>query len=448
MFRRILILLLVLMLVALFPACGRADDTFAISFDDGRPLPEHAGSAEIPPLPLVSMDVIQEKAANPPVNYTDFKAVWLSQYDLMDVFTANGTQRSAADFAQYATKIFQNILQSGFNTVILQVRPNGDSFYPSSLYPASRYVTGGYERSFTYDPLAILIEKAHEQGLSVHAWINPLRCMSSENLLKIDDRYPIYDWYHASDPPDRIVEVDSLLYLNPAYPEVRELIVAGAREILETYPVDGLHMDDYFYPTTAQSFDQTSYDAYLAAGGTLSLSDFRRDNLNLLVAELYALTKAVHPDLLFTISPAGNLDRVYHSHYADVFTWCSTEGYLDAIIPQIYFGMEHETHPFDATLTEWADIVTCDSIRLFCGMTLEKAASEVDPYAGSGKEEWAQQKDVLYRSLSAVQKEEKCRGLVCFSYQYFYDPLNGKPVTATQAELSTFLPLLRTIHFD
>ncbi|MBR5869169.1 MAG: family 10 glycosylhydrolase [Clostridia bacterium] len=445
MSRRFVALLLLFLTLLLFASCDKRGEDAIVTFEEGDSLPSHLVLEEEVPDPMVSVDVLMDKAAHPPVNYDNFKAVWLSQYDLMDVFLKGETQRSAADFSTYVTNIFQNIAESGFNTVILQVRPNGDSFYPSGIYPTSRYVTGDYGKSLTYDPLEILVDKAHQAGLSIHAWINPLRLMSEGNLQKVDSGYPIRRWY--DDPTangTRIVQVNSLLDLNPAYPEVRELILAGAREILETYHVDGLHLDDYFYPTTDPGFDAA---AYAADGRGLSLAEFRRDCLNKLIADLYTLTKAVDPALLFTISPAGNLTNVYESDYADVYTWCGEPGYVDAIIPQVYFGLEHETHPFEATLLEWLAIPRCDSVRLFCGMTLEKAKTGTDPYAGSGENEWSQSKDILSRCLALVRENPHCSGVAFFSYQYLFHPLTGEPVEATKIELSTLLPGLQTIKF-
>ena len=441
--RQRIIPLLLFFLTLTLAACGRQQGDTIVTFEERDSLPSHQVLEEEIPFPTVPMEVLMEKEMQPPVNHADFKAVWLSQYDMTDLFAADKAQ-----FTRYAEVIFQKLADSGFNTVIVQVRPNGDSFYPSEIYPASHYVTGAYGRQLSYDPLEILADQAHQAGLSIHAWINPLRLMSGDNLEKIDPKYQIRAWY---DDPEangtKLLQVGSLYYLNPAYPEVRDLIVAGAREILENYPVDGLHLDDYFYPTTDESFDQAAYQDYLMEGGTLSLGDFRREQLNLLIAGLYRATKEVDAGILFTVSPAGNLKTVYEEDYADVYTWCREAGYLDAIIPQIYFGLAHETHPFDQTLLEWAAIPRAESVRLFCGMTLEKAKTGTDPYAGSGKTEWSQSKDILSRCLNLVRENSHYGGVSFFSYQYLFHPLTGKPVEATQAELSTLLPGLQAAKF-
>ena len=120
-----------------------------------------------------------------PSRLRDVKAMWLSQFDLNKVYTNGGRQRAEDDFRNRIAGILQNVADNGFNTVIVQVRPNADSFYPSDLYAPSAYVTGSYANDFTYDPFSILIEEARARGLSVHAWINPLRGVTTSELQKM-----------------------------------------------------------------------------------------------------------------------------------------------------------------------------------------------------------------------------------------------------------------------
>lgn len=393
---------------------------------------------------------VTEAPTEPPTveSDTDMKAMWLSQFDLYNVYTSGGAQRTEASFAVLIDSIMQKIADCGFNTVIVQVRPNADSMYPSAYFPMSSYVVGAYGKDASYDPLPILIEKAHAYGLSVHAWINPLRCMTTTQITQISSRYTLRQWY--DDPLTNgtyLVASGNNYYLNPAYGEVRNLIVDGAREILECYDVDGLHMDDYFYPTTDAAFDATAYSEYLQSGGTASLADFRRGELNKLIAALYSAVKAIDSDLQFGISPAGNINTVYNSHYADVYTWCSQPGYLDYICPQVYFGMEHQSWDFAKTCKIWQDIITREDIDLIIGMTLGKALSGEDAYAGTGKYEWRDNKDVLLQCLQTTKDFSKCQGVAYFCYQYFYDPVSGTSVAETQTERDNFLPLLKQISW-
>ena len=366
------------------------------------------------------------------LNYPEMKAMWLSQYDLNPVYTDGGHQRSEKSYRTLIRRILENVKGMGLNTVIVQLRPDADSMYPSEVAPPSAYVTGGYNTGFKYDPLSILIEEAHALSLSVHGWINPLRAMTAEKITGVSDAFRLGEWYRDKTKNGTfLVTVDGRVYLNPAYEEVRELILDGAAEILANYDVDGLHMDDYFYPTTDASFDSA---AYRKNGKGKELGAFRREQLNLLVSGLWSLTKEICPSALFGISPAGETDRVYYEHCADIYTWGAKEGYVDYLCPQIYWGFEHDTCAYDKMCQKWISIAKSDSVRLVIGMTLGKAVSGGDAYAGSGKNEWSEHKDILSRCVTYAGEQKKITGISFFCYQYCFDPVTGTPNSATATE--------------
>lgn len=380
------------------------------------------------------------------INYEDVKAMWLSQFDLNSVYTANRAQRSQKNFENLMRVVLDNVKKNGINTVFVQMRPYADSMYPSEYYPPSKYASGAYGRDFSYDPIEIIVRMAHERELSVHAWINPMRGMLESEIGSVSDKYKIREWYDSAETRGKyVVTVDGRLYLNPAYEEVRALIVDGAAEIVKRYNVDGVHMDDYFYPTQAESFDSAAYGEYLRNNPRTSLSDFRKKSLNMLVSELYSAVKAVNEDALFGISPAGVIATVTEKQYADVYTWCANEGYVDYICPQVYFGLEHQTCDFKKICNVWSNIIKTDDVKLIVGMTLGKAKSKVDNYAGSGKNEWAQHNDILKRCLEYTKEVEHCTGVSYFCYQYFYDPVSGLEVTQTKNERNNFIPVLKDI---
>ena len=371
---------------------------------------------------------------------SDWKAIWLSQFDLQSIYTNGSSQRSQADFRARMVTVLNNVVSDGFNTVVLQLRPNADSIYPSDVYPASKYAVGSYSNGFTYDPIAIIVELCKERGLSVHGWINPMRGMSDAELQKVSNNYRIKQWYNdSSKKGDYLVYVGSTWYLNVAHAEVRKLICDGAAEILNKYDMDGIHMDDYFYPTTDASFDSKAYTAYKNSGGTLSLSDWRKDCLSTLVAELYATVKTHDLRALFGISPAGNINTVVDSQYADVRKWCANPGYIDYICPQVYFGFEHASWAFDKTCQIWQDIIKTDYVSLIIGVTFGKALAGVDNYAGTaGKDEWTRNKDVLLRSLKYSETLDKCVGMTVFCYQYLWDVSTGAIISGTLQEHTAF----------
>lgn len=239
--------------------------------------------------------------------------------------------------------------------------------------------------------------------------------------------------------------MDGRLYLDPSDAGARSLIINGAKELLHDYDFDGLHIDDYFYPTQSEDFDRV---AFLNSGET-DLAAFRESNINKLVSGLYAAVKSVDSRLLFGVSPAGNLSNLKSGYYLDVETWCSQEGYLDYILPQVYFGFLHETCAFDELTARWADVAASGSVRLYIGLTGGKAvdgrAGVEDRYAGTeaGRREWIEHTDVLKRSLECLFDTDGVDGFCFFSYQYLYDPLTGKANEALAEEYAGFAPLIR-----
>ncbi|MBQ5633306.1 MAG: family 10 glycosylhydrolase [Clostridia bacterium] len=382
------------------------------------------------------------------LNYEDMKCMWLSQFDLSSIYCENGKQRDAESFRALMATVLDNVKANGMNTVILQLRPNADSMYPSEVYPPSAYVVGAYGNKFSYDAIEIVLELAKERELSIHAWINPLRAMTDSQIRSVPRSYAIRKWLEDDDLCGKyIVKVGENWYLNPAYAEVRELILDGAREIMENYNFDGLHIDDYFYPTTDESFDNRAYYQYIREDGKLALADWRRENLNKLISEMYSLVKSAENGALYGISPAGNWNNVYNSHCADMYTWCAEEGYIDYICPQVYFGMEHGSFDFVKTCNEWQSYIKNDKVKLVIGMSLGKAQSGTDNYAGDGKYEWRDNKDVLKRCLEYTKELERCVGVAYFCYQYFYHPISAEPNASTQEERDNFIPLLKEISW-
>lgn len=355
------------------------------------------------------------------------RGIWVSQFDMSPVYCENGKQRSKESYTALVKTMLSNIKKDKFNTVFLQLRPNGDSMYTSLVYPVSRYVSGAYGKGISYDAVGIFIKEAHELGIAVHGWINPLRLMTPDEIEAISDSFLIKQWY--KEKSGKVVQVGDRLYLNPAYEDVRNLIIDGAKEIMTRYDIDGIHMDDYFYPTTETYFDEKEF----AASGMDDLGEFRRNNINLLVKGLYDAVKSKKASALYGIAPAGNIYSLKDTYYADVYRWCSEGGYIDYIMPQLYFGFLNKYCPFDKILQEWVNAVTNPEVKLVIGLTAAKAVQAVsgaiDTFAGTeeGKYEWINHKDILYRSMALVKNEKKCSGYCFFSYQYFYNVLTGDP---------------------
>jgi uncharacterized lipoprotein YddW (UPF0748 family) len=290
--------------------------------------------------------------------------MWLSYLDW-----ALADFSSADAFGASADGMLANCAALGLNTVIAQVRPFGDALYPSSLFPWSHLCTGTQGQDPGFDPLDILLERAHARGLSLEAWINPYR-------LRLNASTPAA--FAADSPanthPEWCVTVNEGVYLNPAVPEAADYVVQGVRELLENYAVDGIHFDDYFYPTTDASVDAAQY---AAAGTSAPLEDWRRANVTALVTKARAAVKAADPTLRFGISPQGNPDNNYSQQYSDVSAWIAPadgDPLVDYICPQLYWGYHYtlkngsDRFAFENISAEWLAMPRAPGAALYFGL--------------------------------------------------------------------------------
>ncbi|MCD7846810.1 MAG: family 10 glycosylhydrolase [Oscillospiraceae bacterium] len=311
------------------------------------------------------------------LNYSTVKAVWFAYLDI-DTMLAGATE---AEFTNSISEAFSYVASLGFNTVYVHVRAFGDAYYYSDYYAFTSAYSGTVGDKPSYDPLEIMITEAHKLGLSFHAWVNPMRTTTKKNLEAMSSSYTLKQWYSSSSTNGTYLVYDSdtgYYWLSPAYSAVRELICAGIAEIVSNYDVDGIHIDDYFYPTTDESFDKLAF----SVSGSSDLAQWRRDTVSQLVKEIYSTVKSCNSSVLFGVSPQGNLSNNLNKLYADVELWCSTTGYLDYIVPQIYYGYTGSL-PFDTTAVQWDSIVTSSSVKLICGIAAYKVGTTTEWSSGS-----------------------------------------------------------------
>lgn len=322
-----------------------------------------------------------------PVNFTEQHGIWLPYMD----FESYMYRKSEEEFRISAKELLENAGENGVNTVYFHVHPNGDAYYDSEIFPGGVYLDGNY------DPLAIMTETAHSMGISLHAWINPLRLQTDEQMSRLEDDFIVKKWIDEGSPNVRLV--DGRWYLNPAYDEVIDLVSEAVEEILDKYQVDGIHIDDYFYPTQAADFDSEAFES----SGETDLSAWRRDNVNRMVRAIYDTVKRHGGRLKFGISPQGNIETDVNRLYADVELWCREDGYADYIVPQIYYGFRNETCPFEPTLRRWEEMCGDSDISLIIGLAGYKVG-EKDQWAGeSGENEWIEDPDVLKKQTELVE---------------------------------------------
>lgn len=345
----------------------------------------------------------------------ELRAVWVNYNELSMKSLGGGTEE---DFKNKAEEMCRNIRAWGMNTVILHVRPFCDAFYPSEHFPWSAYLSGTQGQAVGYDPVGIFLSCAKAQNLSVQAWINPYRVLLSAEWADLSANNPAKQWYEAG-KFENLLLTDSGIYLNPASLEAQTLIINGVRELLQKYSFDAVHMDDYFYPTTDPSVDAPSYEAYLAAGGRLTQDDWRRENVSMFVSALYTAIKAQNPQTQLVISPGGDIRKNHDNLYADVERWAREPGFLDVLIPQLYYGFENGTKPFAQTAAEWANLRFAENVTLCFGLAAYKCGKE-DVHAGTGSLEWAQQSDILARQLELCRTLPHYGGFALYTYSSIY----------------------------
>ncbi|MCI8497101.1 MAG: family 10 glycosylhydrolase [Clostridiales bacterium] len=360
----------------------------------------------------------------------ELRGVWISYFNMP---SKNLTEE---EYRAQITSMMQKIKDFGLNTVFFQVRPYSDALYPSSLYPFSHLLTGEQGSNPGYDPLAIVTQCAHDAGLRLHAWLNPYRIQLTSSSVTVPAS--LADGYcSAWEEKGMVLTTPSGKYLNPASDQVNELIVGGVKEILEHYAVDGIHFDDYFYPGDIGTADEADYQSYTDGGGTLSLDDWRRENVSTMVKKVHEAV-AGHQKV-FGIAPEANIDRASSQHYADLTRWASEKGFVDYLCPQIYFGFQNQLLPFSATLDRWDSLSYADNVALYVGLAVYKTGEE-DKYAGvNGKSEWQENSDLLARQLSECRQAAHCRGVILYEYDALF---SSEPSDVRKTEISLLQKLL------
>lgn len=276
-----------------------------------------------------------------------------------------------------------------YNAVILQVRPQCDALYASELEPWSYYLTGkqGQAPDPYYDPLEFWITEAHRRGLELHAWLNPYRAHHSTGG-------EISNQSIVQTHPHLVVHLDNgMKWLDPSLSETQAHSMAVIMDIVKRYDIDGIHLDDYFYPYPSyhnnQDFpDSTSWKNYRADGGKLSKNDWRRDAVNHFIRKIYREIKREKKYVKFGISPFGiwrpghpssiqGFDQ-YDQLYADAKLWLQ-KGWMDYFSPQLYWPINQIPQSFPILL-QWWESQNRNNIPLWPGLSLgrKKGADAAD----------------------------------------------------------------------
>ncbi|MFC4600751.1 family 10 glycosylhydrolase [Cohnella hongkongensis] len=306
-------------------------------------------------------------------NEESLRGAWVSTVYNLD-WPSDKSYGQAEKQKQEYVQLLDELQGMGMNAVFVQVRPSADSLYPSKLVPWSRYLQGKQGADPGYDPLAFMIEETHGRGMEFHAWFNPFRAT-------VDGKSDALAPNHvALAHPEWIVLAGGKHYLNPGIPEARQHIIDAVMEVVEGYDIDGVHLDDYFYPSGTAFPDDTAYAAY-NPGKLNNKADWRRDNINRFVKELGEAIRRAKPQLKFGISPFGVWRNIaddptgsdtragvttYDSMYADVRTWIR-QGWIDYVAPQIYWSLSFEAARYDKLVDWWANEVRGTGVELLIG---------------------------------------------------------------------------------
>ncbi len=290
----------------------------------------------------------------------EFRAAWLTSVWNKD-FPSNRQLTSQQQQAELLSLLDQ-IQALNFNAVVLQVRPEGDALYASQLEPWSYWLTGhqGKAPNPFYDPLEFAIRECHKRNLELHAWFNPYRARTTASIVNVRPHMAVTN-------PEVVYEWGNQLWMDPGAKVVEDRTYAVIMDVVRRYDVDGIHLDDYFYPypIAGKTFpDDKTYQAYQAGGGRLARADWRRENVNRLVQRLAQGIRTTKPHVKFGISPFGiyrpgqppqiqGLDA-YEALYADALKWLQ-QGWLDYCAPQLYWRIDPPAQSYPVLLQWWVD---------------------------------------------------------------------------------------------
>lgn len=354
----------------------------------------------------------------------EFRGIFVSYIEYMKYFD----NKTDNEIEKEIKNMIINIDKLNFNQIFLQVRPFSDSIYESSVFPYSHTISG-IQGEKGIDVLECFIKEAHRKNMKIHAWINPYRISNYTDTSFLSEDNMAYKWLNTNKVE---IIVGKGIFYNPASSEVIDLIISGVEEIVENYDVDSIMFDDYFYPQS-DIIDELEYNE---VKDTISIKDFRLSKVNELIEKTYKKVKEIDSDVLFGISPDANIDNNYEMHYADIKKWLKEDGYIDYIMPQLYYGFSHETKPFIKTLNEWNDLIENDVI-LIPTLNIYKSGN-IDNYAGTGKNEWIENSNILKKQIQVSRNLNCYIGFSVFRYDYFIDI---KENVNLQQEVDNYLSL-------
>ena len=363
----------------------------------------------------------------------DVRGVWVS--NVANIDTPRGLAEK--EYKEYLVNMIENIASYNMNTMIFQVRPNNDAYYPSKYNPWSRYITGEEGKDPGFDVLEFVINEAKKHGIKVHAWMNPYRVSSAsmDKIGKTKEEYleELHELNWARKHPEHtVLDGANKIILAPSHPEVIEFVTKTIMEVVDNYDVEGVHIDDYFYPY-AKIPEELEHEDYLKyrTSPEQSFDDFRRMNVDKMIKSIHDALKnsfsKTGKKVLFGISPfavyrthssivEGGWDKgsynsagalqCYSELYSDVYKWME-EKWIDYVVPQVYWPFERKDVTYHDTTDWWSKRCSETGTILYIGMGL---------YQMGSNEVW-QNPDEIKNQLTFNCNYQNVKGSIFFTYR-------------------------------
>ncbi|HVW96584.1 MAG TPA: family 10 glycosylhydrolase [Mucilaginibacter sp.] len=352
----------------------------------------------------------------------EFRGVWIATVGNIDWPSKPGL--STEQQKQELIDRLDAHQRQGINAVMLQIRPAADAFYAKSREPWSKWLTGkqGKAPDPFYDPLAFAITEAHKRGMELHAWFNPYRATNDNKFSQLSPSHI------TRIKPEWFFTYGGIKLFNPGIPEVRDYIVRVFLDVVDNYDIDGVHLDDYFYPYQIDGQHIRDAETFKQYGqGYDDIRDWRRHNVDTLIEMLSDSIQAHKPRVKFGISPFGiwankyqnpegsdtHGGSSYYELFADSRKWVK-EGWVDYINPQLYWPIDDRSAAFNTLLDWWSD--NTYGRHLYIGM----AAYRINERRVNKFKDPAQMPD----QIKYLRKNPRVEGSVYFSS----NSLNNNPL--------------------
>ncbi|MBC7915045.1 MAG: family 10 glycosylhydrolase [Pyrinomonadaceae bacterium] len=356
------------------------------------------------------------------VNKREFRGVWVATVTNIDWPTKPGT--SAELQKQELIRLLDQHQRSGMNAIMLQVRPTADAFYAKGVEPWSKWLTGkqGLAPYPFYDPLEFAIIEAHKRGMELHAWFNPYRAAWSLADNEVSPEHI------TKQHPEWFFNYGGQKLFNPGLPEVRAYIVQVIMNVVRNYDVDGIHFDDYFYPYQISGRSIPDTQEYISYGRDYrNITDWRRSNVDTLIRTLSDSIRTQKRYVKFGIAPFGiwqnksqsvegsatNGGSSYVELYADTRKWLQ-KGWIDYVVPQLYWPIQHRLADFDTLLDWWSNNVY--GKHLYIGQAAYRVMENVQGFKNRGE---------LPNQVRKLRQNARVQGSVYFSSRSLTKNLAG-----------------------